>query len=55
MIANKSGKKKCFNCGAADHWVVNCPDLTVAQHEELAGIMAHLFVGKDILDGIRFL
>ncbi len=26
MIANASGKKNCFNCGATDYWVVNrCP------------------------------
>jgi hypothetical protein len=40
MIANSSGKKNCFNCGMDDHWVVNCPDLSQAQHKELAG-MAH--------------
>jgi hypothetical protein len=51
MIANASGKKNCFNCGAADHWVINCPDLTAAQWEELAGI-AHISVGKEILDSI---
>jgi hypothetical protein len=31
MIVNALGKKKCFKCGAADHWVINCPDLTAAR------------------------
>jgi hypothetical protein len=30
MLANSAGKKNCFNCGADNHWVVNCPDLTTA-------------------------
>jgi hypothetical protein len=54
MIAKVSGKKNCLNCGAADHWVVNCPNLTAAQCKELAG-MAHISVSKYILDGIGFL
>jgi hypothetical protein len=54
MLANSSGKKNCLNCGGNDHWVVNCPNLLAAQCVELAG-MAHVSVGKDILDGIGFL
>ncbi len=54
MIANVLGKKNCFNCGAADHWVINCPNLTTPQCKELTG-MAHIFIGKDIHDGIGFL
>ncbi len=54
MIGNAVGKKNCFNCGMDDHWVLNCPDLTPAQREKLAG-MAHIFVGEDVLNGIRFL
>ena len=54
MIAIALGKKNCFNCGATDHWDVNCPDLSAAQREELAR-MAHISICKDILDGIGFL
>jgi hypothetical protein len=54
MIDNILGKKNCFNCRAADHWVVNCPDLTAAQCEELAGT-AHISISEDILDSIGFL
>jgi hypothetical protein len=54
MIANASGKKNCFNCRAADHWIVNCPDLTAVQCKELAW-MANISIGEDILDGIGFL
>jgi hypothetical protein len=54
MIANAAGKKNCFNCSMDNHWVVNCPNLTAAQSIELAG-MAHISVGKDVLNGIGFL
>ncbi len=54
MKANALGKKICFNCGAADYWVVDCPNLTAAQCKELAG-MAHISVSEDILDDIGFL
>jgi hypothetical protein len=54
MIANSSGKKNCFNCGMDDHWVVNCPDLSQAQREELAG-MAHISIGSKEFKGIGFL
>ncbi len=54
MLANSAGKKNCFNCGSDDHWVVNCPDLTTAQREELVG-MVHISVGDVEFKGIRFL
>jgi hypothetical protein len=54
MIANALGKKNCFNCAAADHWVVNCPNLTAAQCKILAR-MAHISISEDILEGIGFL
>jgi hypothetical protein len=54
MLANISGKKNCFNCSGDDHWVVNCPDLTAAQCNELAG-MAHISVGNKEFKGISFL
>jgi hypothetical protein len=54
METNASGKKNCFNCRAADQWVVNCTNLTTAQRKELA-VMAHISIGKDILDRIGFL
>jgi hypothetical protein len=54
MIANSLGKKNCFNCGMGDHWVVNCPDLSQAQREELAG-MAHISIGGKEFEGIGFL
>jgi hypothetical protein len=44
MLTNSAGKKNCFNCGANNHWVINCPDLTNAQHDELAG-MVHISIG----------
>jgi hypothetical protein len=54
MIANAVEKKNCFNCSMDYHWVVNCPNLTAAQRKELSG-MAHISVGKDVLNGIGFL
>jgi hypothetical protein len=54
MPTNSAGKKNCFNCGIDDHWVVNCPDLTTAQREELAG-MVHISVGDAEFKGIGFL
>ncbi len=54
MLPNSMGKKNCFNCGGDDHWVVNCPDLTTSQREEIAG-MAHISLGNDEFEGIRFL
>jgi hypothetical protein len=54
MLANSAGKKNCFNCGGNDHWVVNCPDLTTAQREELAG-MVHISIGDAEFEGISFL
>jgi hypothetical protein len=54
MIANSSGNKNCFNCGGNNHWVVNCPDLTQAQCEELAG-MAHVSIGGKEFECIGFL
>jgi hypothetical protein len=54
MISNSSGKKNCFNCSGNDHWVINCPDLTQAQCEELAG-MAHVSIGGKEFKGIGFL
>ncbi len=47
-------KKNCFNCGGNDHWVVNCPDLTNAHREELAG-MVHISIGDAEFEGIGFL
>jgi hypothetical protein len=41
MLPNSVGKKNCFNCRGNDHWVVNCPNLTTAQREELAS-MVHI-------------
>jgi hypothetical protein len=41
MLANSPGKKNCINCGSDNHWVVNCPDLTAPQRNEVAG-MAHV-------------
>jgi hypothetical protein len=54
MLANSAEKKNCFNCGADDHWVVNCPDLTNAQRDELAG-MVHISIGDAEFKGIGFL
>ncbi len=54
MLANSAGKKNCFNCGGDDHWVVNCPDLTNAQREELVG-MVHISLGDAEFKGIGFL
>jgi hypothetical protein len=54
MITDSSGKKNCFNCGGDNHWVVNFPDLTQAQCEELAG-MAHISIGGKEFEGIGFL
>jgi hypothetical protein len=54
MITNSSGKKNCFNCGGDNHWIVNCPDLTQAQREELAG-MAHVLIGGKEFKGVGFL
>jgi hypothetical protein len=54
MLANNSGKKNCFNCVGDDHWVVNCPVLTAAQRDELAG-MAHISVSDKEFKGIGFL
>jgi hypothetical protein len=54
MLTNSAGKKNCFNCGGNDHWVVNCPDLTNAQREELAG-MVHISPGDAEFKGIGFL
>ncbi len=53
MLANSAGKKNCFNCGGDNHWVVNCPDLTTAQCEELAG-MVHISIGDTEFEGISF-
>jgi hypothetical protein len=54
MLANSSGKRNCFNCGGNDHWVVNFPDPTAAQCDELAG-MAHVSIGDEVFKGIGFL
>jgi hypothetical protein len=54
MLANSAGKKNYFNCGGNDHWVVNCPDLTTAQREELSG-MVHISVGDAEFEVIGFL
>jgi hypothetical protein len=54
MIPNSMGKKNCFNCRGNNHWVVNCPDLTAAQCEELAG-MTHISLSDDKFKGIKFL
>ncbi len=54
MLSNSAGKKNCFNCGVDNHWVVNCPDLTIAQCEELAG-MVHISLGDNKFEGIGFL
>jgi hypothetical protein len=54
MLAYSLGKKNCFNCSGDNHWVVNCPNLLAAQHNEHAG-MARVFIDEDILDGIGFL
>ena len=56
MLANSSGKKNYFNCGGGgnNHWVVNCPDLTNAQREELAG-MVHISLRNAEFEGIGFL
>jgi hypothetical protein len=53
MLPNSVGKKNCFNCAGDDHWVVNCPDLTTAQREELAG-MVHTSFGDNKFKGIGF-
>jgi hypothetical protein len=54
MIANSLGKKNCFNCGMNNHWVINCPDLSQAQCEELAS-MAYTLIGGKEFEGIGFL
>ncbi len=40
--------------GGDNHWVVNYPDLTAAQHKELAG-MAHISIGDEEFKGIGFI
>ena len=54
MLTNSAGKKNCFNCGGDDHWVVNCPNLTNAQREVLAGTV-HISLGNAEFEGIGFL
>jgi hypothetical protein len=54
MLANSLGKKNYFNCGSDNHWVVNCPNLTATQHEELVS-MVHIFIGNKEFKGIAFL
>jgi hypothetical protein len=54
MLANSAGKKSCFNCCGNDHWVINCPNLTTGQCEELAG-MVHISIGDVEFKGIGFL
>jgi hypothetical protein len=54
MHANSSGKRNCFNCSGDNHWVVNCPNLTDAQRNELAG-MAHVSAGNNEFKGLGFL
>jgi hypothetical protein len=54
MLAISVGKKNCFNCGRDDHWVANCPNLTTAQREELAG-MVHISIGDTEFKGTGFL
>jgi hypothetical protein len=54
MLVNSSGKMNCFNCGCDNHWVINFPDLTAAQRDELVG-MAHVSVGNKEFKGIGFL
>ena len=54
MIANKLFEKNCFNCGMDDHWFVNCPNLSQAQRNKLAGIIYISISGKEF-NGIIFL
>jgi hypothetical protein len=54
MLANNLGKKNCFECGGNNHLVINYPDLTDVQCEELAG-MAHISIGNKELEEIGFL
>ena len=54
MIKNSKGKKNCFNCGMDDHWVVNCPDLSQAQRDKLAGTI-QISIGGEEFEGIGFL
>jgi hypothetical protein len=54
MLPNSMRKKNCVNCGGNNHWVVNFPDLTAAQCEELAG-MVHISLGDNEFKGIKFL
>jgi hypothetical protein len=54
MLPNSMGKKNCFNCRGNNHWVVNCPNLTTAQCEELAG-MVHISLSDNEFKGIGFL
>ncbi len=54
MLANSLGKRNCFNCGSDNHWVVNCPNLTAAQRNEL-GDMRHVSVSNKEFKVISFL
>jgi hypothetical protein len=54
MLPKNVGKKNRFNCRGNNHWGVNCPNLTAAQREELAG-MVHISLGDNKFEGIRFL
>jgi hypothetical protein len=54
MLPNSSGKQNCFNCGGEDHSIVNCPNLTAAQHDELTG-MAQVSVSNKEFKRIGFL
>ena len=51
MIENSKGKKNCFNCCMDDNWVVNCPDLSQAQHDKLAGTV-HISISGKEFEGI---
>ena len=54
MIEKSKVKKNCFNCGVDNHWVVNCPDLSQAQRDELAGTI-HISISGEEFKGIGFL
>jgi hypothetical protein len=54
MLANSLSKQNCFNCGCDNHWVVNCPKLTAAQHKEIMG-MDHVSIGNEEFKGTCFL
>jgi hypothetical protein len=34
-MTNSRGESHCYNCGAVDHWVYECPHLSSEQQQQL--------------------